>query len=59
MGATGKPKIAFLFLTRGPMPLEPVWRRWFATADASEYTVHTHTVQVHAQLHACAPHALG
>ena len=30
--ALGLPKVALLFLTKGPMPHEPAWRLWFASA---------------------------
>ena len=32
------PKVALLFLTRGPLPLEPVWRRWFLEIAGLAYT---------------------
>ena len=36
-------KIAFLFLTRGPMPLEDVWREFFRwRAKHSQYSVYVH-----------------
>jgi hypothetical protein len=35
--------IAFCFLTRGPLPLAPVWHRFFAGAeDAAQYRIHVH-----------------
>ena len=35
--------IAFCFLTRGPLPLAPLWHRFFAGAeDASQYRIHVH-----------------
>lgn len=36
-------KIAFLFLTRGPMPLEDVWREFFAwNANPDQYSIYIH-----------------
>lgn len=35
-------KIAFLFLTRGPMPLSPVWQRFFKGKEG-KYSVYVHT----------------
>ena len=41
----GRPpvRIAFLFLTRGPLPLEPLWKRFFAGKQYSEQ----HSIWVH------------
>ncbi|KAJ1266651.1 hypothetical protein BS78_08G168200 [Paspalum vaginatum] len=37
------PKVAFLFLTRGPLPLAPLWDRFFAGAPRrSLYSVYVH-----------------
>jgi len=37
-------KLAFLFMARGHMPLEDVWREFFRwKADASRYTIYVHT----------------
>jgi hypothetical protein len=39
-----RPKIAFLFLTRGPMPLEDLWYEFFRwRADPNLYSVYAHT----------------
>lgn len=36
-------KIAFLFLTRGPLPLEDIWREFFKwNADANQFSVYVH-----------------
>lgn len=36
-------KLAFLFLTKGPMPLEPLWRRFFAFGNAeNDYSIYIH-----------------
>ena len=32
------PKVALLFLTRGPLPFESVWRRWFHEVAGLAYT---------------------
>lgn len=37
----GTPRIAFLFMTRGEMPLEPVWRRFFAGHE-DKYSIYVH-----------------
>ena len=40
---SGTKKIAFLFLTRGPLPLEDVWREFFRwRANSSHYSVYVH-----------------
>jgi hypothetical protein len=37
------PKVAFMFLTRGPLPLAPLWDRFFAGAgDAALFSVYVH-----------------
>ncbi|XP_062201922.1 glycosyltransferase BC10-like [Phragmites australis] len=36
------PKVAFMFLTRGPLPLAPLWERFFAGADRELYSVYVH-----------------
>ncbi len=36
-------RIAFLFLTRGPLPLAPLWERFFAGAPSTDdYVIHVH-----------------
>lgn len=36
-------KIAFLFMTRGLMPLEDIWREFFSfNADPSHYSIYIH-----------------
>jgi len=44
VGSTGKGKIAFMFMTRGHMPLEEVWHEFFTDprADPSEYSIYLH-----------------
>ncbi|KAJ9557297.1 hypothetical protein OSB04_011911 [Centaurea solstitialis] len=37
------PKIAFMFLTRGPLPLLPLWERFFKGQDKRKYSVYVHT----------------
>lgn len=49
-GATGfieqDKKIAFLFLARGHMPLEDIWREFFGwKANSSHYTIYVHPHQ--------------
>uniref|UniRef100_A0A7I4BUQ7 Uncharacterized protein n=1 Tax=Physcomitrium patens TaxID=3218 RepID=A0A7I4BUQ7_PHYPA len=38
----GNPKIAFLFILRQKIPLEPLWERFFADADEDSYSIYTH-----------------
>jgi hypothetical protein len=41
--APGRPlKIAFMFLTRGPLPLDHIWARFFEGQDPATYSVHIH-----------------
>jgi hypothetical protein len=36
-------KLAFLFITRGPLPFEPIWRRFFLwRTKGSEYSIYVH-----------------
>lgn len=37
------PKIAFMFLTRGKLPLLPLWERFFKGQDVNKYSVYVHT----------------
>jgi hypothetical protein len=38
------PKVAFLFLTRGPLPLAPLWERFFNGSGGKElFSVYVHT----------------
>ncbi|KAK1434449.1 hypothetical protein QVD17_00192 [Tagetes erecta] len=37
------PKIAFLFLTRGPLPFLPLWERFFDAQDVIKYSIYIHT----------------
>lgn len=36
------PKVAFMFLTKGPMPLTPLWERFFKGYEGL-YTIYVHT----------------
>ncbi|KAG0614009.1 hypothetical protein M758_6G144300 [Ceratodon purpureus] len=38
----GKPKVAFLFILRQKIPLEPLWERFFGGADKDSYSIYTH-----------------
>lgn len=42
VSTTSKPKIAFLFLVRGEIPFEPLWRRFFAGQE-DRYSLYVHT----------------
>ncbi|KAI3752634.1 hypothetical protein L2E82_24669 [Cichorium intybus] len=37
------PKLAFMFLTRGPLPFMPLWERFFKGQDVKKYTIYVHT----------------
>ncbi|KAK3140335.1 hypothetical protein QOZ80_5AG0399510 [Eleusine coracana subsp. coracana] len=37
------PKVAFMFLTRGPLPLAPLWERFFAGGDRRRFSVYVHS----------------
>lgn len=36
------PKVAFMFLTPGPLPLAPLWERFFKGRDEGLYSVYVH-----------------
>ncbi|KAH9602375.1 hypothetical protein KSS87_011413 [Heliosperma pusillum] len=38
-----KPKIAFMFLTKGPLPLAPLWERFF-TANQGRFSIYIHSM---------------
>eukprot|EP00271_Cylindrocystis_brebissonii_P017434 TRINITY_DN4539_c0_g1_i2.p1 TRINITY_DN4539_c0_g1~~TRINITY_DN4539_c0_g1_i2.p1 ORF type:complete len:597 (-),score=34.01 TRINITY_DN4539_c0_g1_i2:57-1847(-) len=40
--SAGIPKIAFLFITRGPLPLAPLWTRFFRGNEV-KFSIHVHT----------------
>lgn len=40
---TRVPKIAFMFLTKGPLPLAPLWERFFSGHD-KRYSVYIHSL---------------
>ncbi|XP_076910489.1 glycosyltransferase BC10-like [Bidens hawaiensis] len=37
------PKVAFMFLTRGPLPFMPLWERFFRGQDENKYSIYVHT----------------
>lgn len=37
------PKVAFMFLTRGPLPMLPLWEKFFAGQDKRLYSVYVHS----------------
>ncbi|CAI9294205.1 unnamed protein product [Lactuca saligna] len=37
------PKLAFMFLTRGPLPFIPLWERFFKGQDVRKYSIYVHT----------------
>lgn len=37
------PKVAFMFLTRGPLPLLPLWERFFSGQDVERYSIFVHS----------------
>lgn len=38
----GVPKVAFLFILRQKIPLEPLWERFFKGVDEEQYSIYTH-----------------
>ncbi|KAI9088147.1 hypothetical protein K1719_030124 [Acacia pycnantha] len=37
------PKVAFMFLTRGPLPLAPLWQRFFKGINQGLYSIYVHS----------------
>ncbi|XP_028800178.1 glycosyltransferase BC10 [Neltuma alba] len=37
------PKVAFMFLTKGPLPLAPLWQRFFQGIDPGLYSIYVHS----------------
>ncbi|XP_073155100.1 glycosyltransferase BC10 [Henckelia pumila] len=37
------PRVAFMFLTRGPLPMLPLWERFFKGQDVEKYSIYMHT----------------
>nr|XP_043617098.1 glycosyltransferase BC10-like [Erigeron canadensis] len=37
------PKVAFMFLTRGPLPFLLLWEKFFKGMDVSKYSIYVHT----------------
>ncbi|XP_073277970.1 glycosyltransferase BC10 [Primulina huaijiensis] len=37
------PRVAFMFLTRGPLPMLPLWERFFKGQDVEKYSIYLHT----------------
>ncbi|KAG0467930.1 hypothetical protein HPP92_017258 [Vanilla planifolia] len=40
------PKVAFMFLTRGPLPLSPLWEKFFK-GNEGFYSIYIHSLPVH------------
>ncbi|WOH13793.1 hypothetical protein DCAR_0933304 [Daucus carota subsp. sativus] len=40
------PKVAFMFLTRGPLPLLPLWERFFEGQSTKLYSIYVHALPV-------------
>ncbi|CAA0833586.1 Core-2/I-branching beta-1-6-N-acetylglucosaminyltransferase family protein [Striga hermonthica] len=38
------PKVAFMFLTRGPLPMLPLWDRFFSGHDVEKYSIYVHAL---------------
>ncbi|KAL6585123.1 hypothetical protein OROMI_004412 [Orobanche minor] len=38
------PKVAFMFLTRGPLPLAPLWEKFFKGNDPKLYSIYIHSL---------------
>lgn len=37
------PGVAFMFMTRGPLPMLPLWERFFGGQDTEKYSIYVHT----------------
>ncbi|CAA0814085.1 Core-2/I-branching beta-1-6-N-acetylglucosaminyltransferase family protein [Striga hermonthica] len=37
-------RVAFMFLTRGPLPMLPLWERFFSGQDADKYSIYVHAL---------------
>uniref|UniRef100_A0A2N9II36 Uncharacterized protein n=1 Tax=Fagus sylvatica TaxID=28930 RepID=A0A2N9II36_FAGSY len=37
------PKVAFMFLTRGPLPMLPLWERFFLGKDKEKFSIYVHS----------------
>lgn len=38
------PRVAFMFLTRGPLPMLPFWERFFTGQDVEKYSIYVHAL---------------
>lgn len=38
------PRVAFMFLTRGPLPMLPLWERFFSGQDVKKYSIYVHAL---------------
>lgn len=38
------PKVAFMFLTKGPLPLAPLWEAYFQHAHRNQYSIYIHSL---------------
>ncbi|KAL6513209.1 hypothetical protein OROGR_020695 [Orobanche gracilis] len=38
------PRVAFMFLTRGPLPMSPLWERFFSGQDVDKYSIYVHAL---------------
>ncbi|KAK6121270.1 hypothetical protein DH2020_044973 [Rehmannia glutinosa] len=38
------PRVAFMFLTRGPLPMLPLWERFFSGQDVEKYSIYVHAL---------------
>lgn len=43
---TRMPKVAFMFLTRGPLPMLPLWERFFEGQSTKLYSIYVHALPV-------------
>ncbi|KAL8156111.1 hypothetical protein AgCh_001270 [Apium graveolens] len=43
---TRMPKVAFMFLTRGPLPMLPLWEKFFEGQSTKLYTIYVHALPV-------------
>lgn len=38
------PKVAFMFLTRGPLPFLPLWEKFFEGQDSKKFSIYVHAL---------------
>lgn len=41
---TRVPKVAFMYLTRGPLPMLPLWEKFFDGQESQLYSIYVHAL---------------